>query len=629
VADTREILLKLLGKETVSDAAKKAARGLDHMGDAADDAERDTKGLNKALEETHRTLTRLKDQARRSDDPLSFTKDINKQQRNLNNLTTLFADVGDDSASGFGAKFVARVGPVLAHAPIAPPLIAAAAAATPGIAAVLSAGVLAGLSGGVVAAGVRAAFNDPAVQAEGKSFAAELSQTLSDSTRSFVPATINGLKIIRGEVRKLGPELKEIGDVGASFVAPITRGVTDLVRRAIPGIKDALQESAPVVRSLERGLGQVGDAAGDALDSIGDGADGAALAIGDLLTVAAMGVREVGRTVGSLTKVYTFLRAATAIDKKAFAADMATNAAASAQFEAELQKLVNGFRGEGAAAAAAAREVRTLAEATRELADTNRTAVDSEIAFEEAIDNAAAAAKENGKTIDTNTAKGRANMQALSDLAAATLENVDATQTATHSQHQVNAAMQRGYEQFIVVATAMTGSAAKARELAGVLGLIPPTTKTEHKDNSPAAKARAEALRRKLLEVDGQYNANIKVNTGSAFANIAALRAALRNLRGATVDAAVTAKAWDKGRASGGPVSAGRTYLVGEKGPELLSMGNQGGHITPNHRLGQARGGGSDARAFATALRGVQVVLDGRVVGRLEGQRADLLERGG
>lgn len=39
-------------------------------------------------------------------------------------------------------------------------------------------------------------------------------------------------------------------------------------------------------------------------------------------------------------------------------------------------------------------------------------------------------------------------------------------------------------------------------------------------------------------------------------------------------------------RASGGPVSAGGTYLVGEKGPELLHMGNQSGSITPNSRIG-------------------------------------------
>lgn len=39
-------------------------------------------------------------------------------------------------------------------------------------------------------------------------------------------------------------------------------------------------------------------------------------------------------------------------------------------------------------------------------------------------------------------------------------------------------------------------------------------------------------------------------------------------------------------RANGGPVSAGGTYLVGERGPEYLRMGSQGGSITPNDKIG-------------------------------------------
>jgi phage-related protein len=38
------------------------------------------------------------------------------------------------------------------------------------------------------------------------------------------------------------------------------------------------------------------------------------------------------------------------------------------------------------------------------------------------------------------------------------------------------------------------------------------------------------------------------------------------------------------GRAAGGPVMGGRTYLVGERGPELITMGGNG-HVTPNHAL--------------------------------------------
>lgn len=40
------------------------------------------------------------------------------------------------------------------------------------------------------------------------------------------------------------------------------------------------------------------------------------------------------------------------------------------------------------------------------------------------------------------------------------------------------------------------------------------------------------------------------------------------------------------GKASGGPVMPGGAYLVGERGPEVLQMGSQGGNIIPNNKLG-------------------------------------------
>lgn len=42
-------------------------------------------------------------------------------------------------------------------------------------------------------------------------------------------------------------------------------------------------------------------------------------------------------------------------------------------------------------------------------------------------------------------------------------------------------------------------------------------------------------------------------------------------------------------RANGGAVAAGSSYIVGEHGPELLTMGRQAGHITPNMGGGEVR----------------------------------------
>jgi hypothetical protein len=64
-------------------------------------------------------------------------------------------------------------------------------------------------------------------------------------------------------------------------------------------------------------------------------------------------------------------------------------------------------------------------------------------------------------------------------------------------------------------------------------------------------------------------------------------------------------------RASGGPVSAGRPYLVGEAGPELMVPG-QSGTVVPNNRLG---GNGGTSVGGGTS---VTVVVEGNVIGDVE-----------
>jgi hypothetical protein len=51
-------------------------------------------------------------------------------------------------------------------------------------------------------------------------------------------------------------------------------------------------------------------------------------------------------------------------------------------------------------------------------------------------------------------------------------------------------------------------------------------------------------------------------------------------------------------RAGGGPVDPGGTYIVGEKGPEVLHMGSGSGHITPN----------------GAASQPIQIFLDGKKI---------------
>lgn len=74
------------------------------------------------------------------------------------------------------------------------------------------------------------------------------------------------------------------------------------------------------------------------------------------------------------------------------------------------------------------------------------------------------------------------------------------------------------------------------------------------------------------------------------------------------------------GRASGGPVSGGGMYLVGEKGPEILTMGpGANGYVTPNDRV-RAMASGGPIGAWSGgggAVHHTTVInLDGREVWR-------------
>lgn len=88
-------------------------------------------------------------------------------------------------------------------------------------------------------------------------------------------------------------------------------------------------------------------------------------------------------------------------------------------------------------------------------------------------------------------------------------------------------------------------------------------------------------------------------------------------------------------RADGGPVSAGRSYIVGERGPELFTP-RAGGHITPSHQLGRAGGGnvynidarGADQTGLAR-LETLIVQLHGSIEHRAVAAVLDARQRGG
>ncbi|MGN6413783.1 phage tail tape measure protein [Flexivirga sp.] len=104
-----------------------------------------------------------------------------------------------------------------------------------------------------------------------------------------------------------------------------------------------------------------------------------------------------------------------------------------------------------------------------------------QVGFEAALDDATKALKDNGRTLDIHTEKGRANRTALDQIAASTDKWAANTFKTTGSQRQANAVIAEGRKHYIAMAKSMGMSAKDAENLADKLFKLPPGTDTSVK----------------------------------------------------------------------------------------------------------------------------------------------------
>lgn len=117
------------------------------------------------------------------------------------------------------------------------------------------------------------------------------------------------------------------------------------------------------------------------------------------------------------------------------------------------------------------------------------SARDAQRRYEESVDNARQALKDNGKTLDRTTEKGRANESALDAMAKAALDQAAAMHKNGASQTATRQKIEKARAEFIRTARQMGLSKKAAQELANKLGLIPGKYKaTIHADTSRATR---------------------------------------------------------------------------------------------------------------------------------------------
>lgn len=196
----------------------------------------------------------------------------------------------------------------------------------------------------------------------------------------------------------------------------------------------------------------------------------------------------------------------------------------------------------------------------------------AEINYQAAIDDATAAQKENGKTLDITTAKGRANRTALDQIASAAntqtgaiLESNKGWAAASRSAEASRAAYSRAGQR-------MGLTKKEADALAASVIAIPPKKDVKvTASGAAAAKTNVDRLANSIRLLPGYKLIRIKYTQTGV------------NL---------TTPSGVGRRASGGLTQPNRTYLVGERGPELRTEGSTGGRILSAEETARALAGG-------------------------------------
>jgi hypothetical protein len=484
---------------------------------------------------------------------------------------------GAAGASGFGRMSVMNPY-VLAGAGTA------LAVAGPALGAML-AGIIAGAIGtGGVAGGLLMAAKDPRTKSAAVQFGDAITKEFFRGGDAFVGPLQASLHIL--EQSFLDMRLPETFAKMAPHVTTIAQGFGELGENIMPGLNKAFDRMGPFADAAADGFSDMGYALGQFMDDV-TASPGAVLGLRVAFDILNGTIIFIGKNIKFLSDAFAgLLTIGAAVGQspvwKILTFGMSDDVARRWEhYVDELYKAQHGAAGVGDAADDGAEGVASFGEAADRAAEAtlifNEALSDSydafldwtgaEIEAEEAIDRLQESFAENGDTMDVTTEAGRENLRNLKDLAEAALEAARVKYIETGSVEEANAVYDSYRQQLYDTFLGLTGNAEMAQILTDkwlALGKLEDLVKTFTINVSiPQAAA-----------IDAYLSGNIP--------------------RGFQ-------------RASGGPVEAYGTYLVGEHEPEILQMGAQSGHVYTsqqwNGAMAGASGGGIDYAQLAAALQ--------------------------
>ncbi|MGP3917690.1 hypothetical protein [Nonomuraea sp. 10N515B] len=604
---------------------------------------------------------------------------------------------GGRIVSGFATSTLrtfSRLGPGMGAAITAGLVGAAASAGTVAGAITLAVG------GALTGIGVVSAAQSEAVRREWRATGKDLKAGLADAAQPLEQSAMRAATVTRTTFSRLKPFLADFFERSAPavdrFVASIGEGVASLgpalepVRRGYTAVLDAISNRSPAIfGSLERSLENLGETAEEHADDIAAAFEFTASAVEkttealgfladewDNFTSDISAANEAGKDFGrSVAEALVDAYEAVGINTdrmKEMREEWAAADAAAAN-SSGVKDASAATSGLGSAADDAAAGLRDLKAEMEELNGPALDAAEAQIRVEEAIDRASEAIRKNGATLDVNTAKGRANKDALIDIARAAQDHIAAMQAEGASADAITAKYGSYRGQLVHAARQAGLTRGQAERLAEAWLAMPDSVTTHAKGNISDLEAKIAAAKAKLKDpgLTRPERARIRAEISDLQRKVAAAKAALAGVQSKTVSISLITRyttighgtVLAPGRAHGGVIgglggvkrfatggvagSGSSLAMVGEQGPELVRL-PVGSTVTPagqtKAQLAQsgfgsismafraaAGGGGGDVassmRDLASALREVVSLRDGldKLTGSVFGQTRALM----
>ncbi|MEV7263969.1 hypothetical protein AB0N38_10500 [Micromonospora aurantiaca] len=455
------------------------------------------------------------------------------------------ANLGANMATKITEKIPGALGGALSALPpqaqvaIVGGIAAALIAGSSVIGAALSGALLAGLGAGVLAGGIALAIGDHRVAAAGSKLGGEIKEDLQDAASAFLPPMMRSIGIARNAWRDIRPDVKAAFAEVAPYTDDMARGLADAARRFMPGFLAAVRQVGPVLTMLAGEFSDLGAVGGQFFRDLGENANGARMGLKLMLDLLENTILVTGKVLSSLSATYERLT----LVGEFLTGDVAgawailashgdtlnkTTRETGLQFErlSEAQQREITAAGSGSVALQGYRDrlqlvngsllgaiekTGSFAAALDVLNGKTMTAREAQRNYQAAIDAVGESIKTNGRSLDDNTAKGRANNQTLDNLAnsakanaAAIYEQTAQTGNTTLAQAKATKAWQDGRAELIKAYRQFDNNKGRAEAYADAVMGIPTSWTTTPKFDDSAATAKLKSFAKRINTLDGR-----------------------------------------------------------------------------------------------------------------------------